>query len=684
MRLACDTGGTFTDLLVEEADGTWLMAKASTVPQDPIQGVLAALQNAADARGCPLGEFLGRAEFFIHGTTHALNAILTGNTAATALLTTRGHRDILVLREGGRPGPFAFDLPYPKPYVPRALTFEVTERIDSTGAVRIALDEACVRATCTRLQELRVEAVAVCLLWSVVNPKHELEVGRLLADCLPGIPVTLSHSISSALREFRRASAAAMDASLKPLMTHYLGALGERLRDAGFKGELLVSTSQGGMLPASAVAATPILSINSGPAMAPVAGRWYGASIDAAADVIVADSGGTTFDVSLVRDGRIPLTRETWIGGAHRGPMTGFPSVDVRSVGAGGGSIASVDSGGLVRVGPKSAGAWPGPACYGRGGTHPTISDAALILGILSSERFLDGSMPLDREAAVRAMDIHVARPVGVSVEAAAAIVLRVATETRAHATLDLLTSQGVDPRKALLVMGGGAAGLNAIFIARRLGCRTLIIPEAGAALSATGAMLSDLKREVRAMQFQSTREFDRASAIRAFAEMVRECQDFATQIGAPSSTISFSAEARYPDQVWELELPLRDIAFGADAAQVIETDFHRLHTRLFEVSDPASCVEIIGWAASVSCPSGPKTVPHLQLPEARSPGRRRLTLLDGTSVEAAVYDYSGLKEGARFSGPALVEMPLTTVLIDHATTYFRRELNSLVIGLDK
>jgi N-methylhydantoinase A len=684
MRLACDTGGTFTDLLVEEADGTWLMTKASTVPHDPILGVLAAVRKAADIRGHSLAEFLGRTELFIHGTTHALNAILTGNTASTALLTTRGHRDILVIREGGRTGPFAFDLAYPKPYVPRALTFEITERIDSTGAVRVELDELEVQATCARLRELRVEAVAVCLLWSVVNPKHELQLGKLLAEHLPGIPVTLSHSISSALREYRRASAAAVDASLKPLMTKYLGLLAERLNAAGFKGQLLVSTSQGGMLPASSVAATPILSINSGPAMAPVAGRWYGASIDATADVVVADSGGTTFDVSLVRDGRIPLTREAWIGGAHCGPMTGFPSVDVRSVGAGGGSIASVDSGGLVRVGPQSAGAWPGPACYGRGGTHPTISDAALILGILSSEHFLDGSMSLDRDAAMRAMSTHVAQPMGVSIEAAASIVLRVATETMAQATLDLLTSQGIDPRKALLVMGGGAAGLNAIFIARRLGCRTLIIPEAGAALSATGAMLSDLKREVRAMQFQTTRDFDRAGAARAFADMVSECNQFATEIGAPASTMTFSAEARYPDQVWELELPLRNIEFGPDAAQVIEADFHQLHERLFEVSDPASGVEIIGWAASVSCRSGPKHVPHLQLPPAREPGRRRVTFLDGTSAETTVYDYSWLETGKKFRGPALVEMPLTTVLIDSNTTYFGREASSLVIGLDK
>jgi N-methylhydantoinase A len=232
--------------------------------------------------------------------------------------------------------------------------------------------------------------------------------------------------------------------------------------------------------------------------------------------------------------------------------------------------------------------------------------------------------------------------------------------------------------------MGGGAAGLNAIFIARRLGCRTLIIPEAGAALSATGAMLSDLKREVRAMQFQNTRGFDRGSAARALAEMVSECNRFAADIEAPESSMTFSAEARYPDQVWELELPLRDVDFGPGSAQTIEADFHQLHQRLFEVSDPDSGVEIIGWAASVSCRSGPKNVPHLQLPAARAPGRRRVTFLDGTSADTTVYDYSWLEVGKRFRGPALVEMPLTTVLIDGDSAYFKRELSSLVIGLQE
>lgn len=682
MRLACDTGGTFTDLLVEENDGTWLMTKASTVAHDPIQGVLAATRKAAAMRDESLPSFLGRAEFLIHGTTHALNAVLTGNAAKTALLVTAGHRDILTLREGGRPGPFAFDVRYPKPYVPRALTFEVSERTDSTGRALTPLDEAGVIALCGRLRDEAVEAVAVCLLWSIVNPEHELAVGRLLAEHLPGVPVTLSHRVSSSIREFRRASAASIDASLKPLMGKYLGTLAAGLAAEGFAGQLLVSTSQGGMLPASEVAEMPILSINSGPSMAPVAGRWYGAKIDPAADVIVADTGGTTFDVSLVRDGQIPLTREAWVGAPHQGPMTGFPSVDVRSVGAGGGSLASVDEGGLLRVGPQSAGAWPGPACYGRGGDRPTLSDAALILGVLDAAEFLGGEMPLDREASVRAMQLHIADPLGVAVEAAAAMVLRVATETMAQAILDLLISQGVDPRQAMLLVGGGAAGLNAIFIARRLGCPTLVIPEAGAALSATGAMLSDLRREVRTMQFQTTAAFDRDAASSALAGLAEACQAFVEQMGAASGDLRFSAEARYPDQVWELDLPLRDDAAASPDGSLIAQDFHALHQRIFAVNDPGSHVEIIGWSAAVSCELRPKQPPRLTLPPARERGARDVVFPDGRSRFTPVYDYAALEIDREMRGPALVEMPLTTVVIDPEARFLRSSTGSLIVSL--
>jgi N-methylhydantoinase A len=336
MRLACDTGGTFTDLVVEDGDRIQFF-KASTTPDDPVRGVLDSIKLAADHYGVATRELLARATAFVHGTTRAINAILTGSTAKTAFLTTEGHRDVLVIREGGRIEPFNFRVPYPEPYVPRRLTFEIPERVNAEGRVLKPLDEAAVLAVVERLKALKVEAVGVCLLWSIVNAQHERRLGELLAKHLPGVPVTLSHELNPTLREYRRASATVIDASLKPLMFAYLDGLTNRLRDAGFNGRTLMVTSQGGIMDAEAVARAPIHSINSGPAMAPVAGRFYAGRDFGNAIAIVADTGGTSYDVSLVRDGRIPWTRETWLGQRFRGHMTGFPSVDVKSIGAGGG-----------------------------------------------------------------------------------------------------------------------------------------------------------------------------------------------------------------------------------------------------------------------------------------------------------------------------------------------------------
>ena len=508
MRFAVDTGGTFTDLLVEDAAGEIRMYKAATTPADPVQGVLDALALAAADHDATLAGLLAKGELLVHGTTHAINAILTGSTARTAFLVTRGHPDILVLREGGRVGIFDFSVPYPEPYVPKALTFpyvpkaltfEVPERITADGAVRTPLDEAAVEAIAQPLAALDVEAVAVCLLWSIVNPAHEERVGAILARHLPGVPVTLSHALNPSLREYRRASSAVIDASLRPLMAGYIGGLTRRLRDAGFPGRVLMVTSQAGMVDADEVAQTPIQLVNSGPSMAPVAGRAH-AEVDAAArTVIVADTGGTTFDVSVVRDGRIPRTREMWIGQPFRGHMTGLPSVDVKSVGAGGGSIASVDAHGLLRVGPRSAGAVPGPVCYGKGGTEPTVTDAALVMGILDPAYCLGGAIWLDTEGARAAIERAVARPLGLEVAAAAHAILAVATETMVHAIMAITVNQGIDPTGAVVIGGGGAAGLNRVAIGRRLGVARVVIPEVGAALSAAGALLSDLVDERRA-----------------------------------------------------------------------------------------------------------------------------------------------------------------------------------------
>lgn len=684
MRLACDVGGTFTDLVME--DGAELrLYKASTTPDDPVRGLLDALSLAAADRGVDLAGLLGRAEMFVHGTTRAINAILTGNTARTALLVTEGHPDILVIREGGRMEVFNFTVPYPEPYIPRALTFEIAERIAADGRVMRPLDEAAVLGVAERLKAARVEAVAVCLLWSIVNPAHEEAVGALLARHLPGVPVTLSHRLNPTLREYRRASAAAIDASLKPLMGRYLRDVRDRLRAAGLKGRVLMVNSQGGVMEAEDMAESPIHSINSGPSMAPVAGRHF-ARLDAAADIaIVADTGGTSYDVSVVRRGRIPWTRETWLGQPFRGHMTGFPSVDVKSIGAGGGSIAWVDEGGLLHVGPQSAGSTPGPVAYGKGGTRPTVTDCALVLGFIDPAFFLGGKMRLDRAAAERAVAGQVAAPLGLGAEEAAASVLTLATEKMVGVIEEITINQGIAPTDAVLIGGGGAAGLNSVAIARRLGCARLIIPAVGAALSAAGALISDLGADYSRMFFTRSDGFDFAGAAGVLAELEARCRDFIAGPGAGSleQRIELSVEARYPHQVWEIEVPLRGGLAGPAEVAALVAEFHRAHRELFEIEDPESAIEIVGWHARVRCRLRDGAAAALA-PAAgaavRPAATRRVHFPGSGPAEAAVRRLEAMVCDEVQAGPAIIESSFTTVVLDPGATARRAASGSLVI----
>jgi N-methylhydantoinase A len=684
MRFACDVGGTFTDLILEDGPEIRLY-KASTTQDDPVRGLFAALALAAADRGEPLEALLGRTDMFIHGTTRAINAILTGNTARTAFLTTEGHPDILVIREGGRMEVFNFTVPYPEPYVPRALTFEVPERIDPTGRVMQPLDEAAVLAVIDKLKAAKVEAVAVCLLWSIVNPAHEEAVGGLLARHLPGVPVTLSHRLNPTLREYRRASSACIDASLKPLMGRYLRDVRDRLRGAGLAGRVLMVNSQGGVMDAEDMAEAPIHSINSGPSMAPVAGRHF-ALRDAAADVaIVADTGGTSYDVSVVRRGRIPWTRETWLGQPFRGHMTGFPSVDVKSIGAGGGSIAWVDEGGLLHVGPQSAGSTPGPACYAKGGTRPTVTDCALVLGYIDPGFFLGGAMPLDAAAARRAVEAGVARPLGLDLAAAAAAVLTLATEKMVGVIEEITINQGIDSAGAVLVGGGGAAGLNSVAIARRLGCSRLVIPEVGAALSAAGALISELAADYSRMFFAHSAAFPYEAVAEVLADLERRCRAFIAGPGAGSreQRIELAVEARYPHQVWEVEVPLAAgrIADEAELAGLVEA-FHRAHRDLFEIDDPGSAIEIVGWHARVRCRLSEDGGATLAARGSTGNGadRRDVYFPGAGRMAATVRRFEAMAPDETLAGPAIVESSFTTVVLDPGATARRAASGSLVI----
>ena len=683
MRFACDTGGTFTDLIVENSDGTLSMYKAPTTPEDPILGVLQSLELASEDQNISLSKLLSSGEMFIHGTTHATNAIVTQSTAKTALLTTAGHPDILVLREGGRIEPFNFLVPYPAPYVPRALTYEIPERIDSLGNIVTPLEDRAVLAAIEELKRQDIEAVAVCFLWSITNSVHEQRVGQLLSENLPDVPYSLSHVLNPTLREYRRASATAIDASLKPLMTKYMGSLTQRLAEAGFNGRTLVLTSQGGMIDAEELATQPIHAINSGPSMAPIAGRHYAQKEVSEPNAIIADTGGTTYDVSLVHRGRIPRTRETWIGQQFRGHMTGFPSIDIKSVGAGGGSIACVDQGGILRVGPQSAGAVPGPVCYNIGGTEPTLTDAALVLGYLDAEFFLGGALKLHLESARSVIKNKVAGPLGFGIPEAAAAIVSVVTENMVQAISEITVNQGIDPADAVLIGGGGAAGLNSTWIARRLGCPSVLIPETGAGLSAYGAMISELSREYRTMFFTTSENWDEDGVNKVLGQLRNRCQAFVDGPGAGAieSSIEFSVEARYAGQVWEIEVPLATTNFEdpADLSRLIK-DFHATHQEIFAINDPDSIVEMVGWTSSVSCRLRKNIGSRLREIEAKSITKSREIYFDGAEVTTPVYPLQSIPVSLATEGPAIIETPFTTIVIDPAARFYRSEHGSVMI----
>jgi N-methylhydantoinase A len=684
MRLAADTGGTFTDLVVERADGVRLY-KSSTTPHDPAEGILNAVALAAEDDGRPIEELLGEVEVFIHGTTRAINAILTNNTARTALLATRGHPDMLLLREGGRTDAFNWTYGYPDPYIPRALTFEITERVGSQGEIVQALDEQAAIETLGRLGELGVESVAVCLLWSIANPAHELALGELLEHHLPGVPYTLSHALNPTLREYRRASCAAIDASLKPLMSSYLQGLEDRLRAGGFAGRLLMVTSSGGVVDAADMAAAPIHSVNSGPAMAPITGRHYAALDGLSENAVVADTGGTSYDVALVRRGRIPVTRETWLGLEYEGHITGFPAVDVRSVGAGGGSIAWIDSGGLLHVGPQSAAADPGPVCYGRGGTEPTVTDAAVALGYIDPDYFLGGSMALDADASRRAIAERVGTVLGLDINAAAAAIMAVATERMIQSIEEITVNQGVDPRTAVLIGGGGAAGLNAVAIARRLGSPRIVIPQAGAVLSARGALMSDLMSEYAAAFFTGSDAFEHARAEKLLAELRERCLAFAERAGVSAEPeIEYIAEARYRHQVWQLDVLLRGELGTVDGLARLIEDFHSVHEEVYAVRDERAVIEIVNLRARVVCPLGGGGADTVALEQATdAPASRRVYFSDTGAVDAEIRRLETMAAGDAIVGPAIVESSFTTIVLNPGATAERSSSGSLVIVPD-
>ena len=688
-RIVIDVGGTFTDVVMSDASGALTVGKGLTDRERPYNGFEAGFTSLASELGDDPAKLLAQTDVFVYGTTRATNAIVESTVAKTALLVTKGFPDILVYRQGGKRNPFDLSRDFPPPYVPRNLTYEIPERINAEGGVETVLDETAAREVLVKVAERNVEAVAVSFLWSIANSDHEQRVGELIEDVLPGVPYTLSHQLNPIVREYPRTSSTAIDASLKPLMQEHLRSFREDLTSAGFDGEFLISTSGGGIMHADDVIERPINMVKSGPAMAPLAGLAYVESNQLGSDAIVVDAGGTTFDVSLIRDGLIKYARETWLIEEFAGHNLGVPTVDVRSIGAGGGSIAWIDDGGLLRVGPQSAGADPGPACYQQDGDEPTVTDAAVVLGYMDPGHFLGGRMELDVEAA-RAVVSRIGSRLDLTTEEAASAILTLSSEEMIKAIEQITVKEGVNPAESVLVAGGGAAGLNIVPIARALGCERVLVPRTAGALSACGAQFSDIVAEFTGSQYAHTDHFDTDGVNATLALIAAEMDAFAERMqarGIDRFERSWFVEARYLNQQWEMEVPLRIKRIGSDSDVVtIKETFDAVHERFYAINDPEGPIECLNWKGRLTAILPKPHEPTMEgvTETTPTPSRTTSAYFERTgATETSVYEGAELEPGNVIVGPAIIEEPTTTVVVHAGSTCRVTATNNYLLEVD-
>lgn len=670
--ISVDTGGTFTDAVVTIDGAIVAVGKAPTTYGGLVDGFFGAVQDAAKSLSLSRDELFARADRLVYGTTHTVNAYVQGKTAKTALLITKGFADTLLFREGGRPQEqtFEFNVPFPGPYIPRLQTFEIDERIDAEGGVVRALDESEVRDTLRKIKREQFEAIAVALIWAPSNHAHERRIGELIEEELPGVAYTLSHRLLPIMREYRRASVTALDASLKPLVEESLGAVEEEVRRAGFNGPILLCTSAGGVVPIDHAITHPVYLMKSGPAMAPVAARRYAELEQFHGDVIVVDTGGTTFDVGMIQGGEIAQSRITWMGPEGIGDLIAMATVNIKSIGSGGGSIASVDHGGLLSVGPRSAGSEPGPICYGKGGTEPTVTDAAAVLGYLQPDFFFGGRMTLEVDRAREAI-AKLGERLGTSVPQTAEGIIRLASESMIDAIHGLTINAGIDPRESVLVAGGGAAGINVVPIARELGVKKVIVPRHAGVLSAVGMQYSDLTFRSEQAKITNSAAFDAEGVNEVLAAIDERLDAFAVKASGEHSAVwerEYRAEARYAGQVWEVEfkLPIGGHRITQEDVGRLVESFHDAHQKQYTFVDRDSSVEFISWVGvtrgilDISDPTAPAGTDNSR-PE---PLAMRMCHFGSVEMETPILAMDGLPSGAVVAGPAALVSPTSTLVL--------------------
>lgn len=690
--IGIDTGGTFTDGFIASDTGQIASAKSHSTPPDYSRGVLQVVRELAEAVNMTPQKMLGQTDHIIHGTTSTLNAVITGDVPLVGFITTRGHGDsISMMNLEGRYAGLGPDqiqnmsrTNKPPPLVPRERIEEVNERVDHKGAVLVKLDESGVRASVRRLLAQGVESIAVSLLWSFRNPTHERRIREIIHEEAPSIFVALSHEVSPRLREYSRSATTIVNTQVGPVLKKYLIPLEHELKEMGFQGALLIMQGSGGCVKASNAPADAVSTLGSVLTGGIVGCLHLGDALHHK-NIISTDMGGTTFLVGLIVDGK-PLTTTTMVLRQHQINM---PMVDVHTIGAGGGAIASIDGGGNLRVGPRSAGARPGPACYGDGGVEPTVTDADLVLGIVNPDNFLGGRKKLRRDLAERAIENNIAKPLGLTLEQAAAAIYAIQNAQTADLVRRVVINSGFDPRDFVLYAFGGAGPMHAASYSADLGISEVVFPlgSTAAVFSAYGLAASDILLTAELSQ-PANFPVDPEAMNSAFAKLEADLAARLASQGLQLSQVNYLREAdiRYTSQITEIPTPVPNKLLSAQDVTEIATTFATVYERIFGVGtgyrDAGLQVITYRVRAVGALPIRP-ALPDLQVPQSEArPVSVRQVLLDTRKGRqaTAIYDSRQLATGSEIHGPAVIEAPTTTVAVPQGSSGVVDRLGNFVL----
>jgi len=668
-KIGIDIGGTFTDLAVIDDDANFRMYKSSTTPENYSKGILDCFALCAADYGMDIKDFFRRVDvFFIHGSTIATNAVLERKTKKIGIICTRGHKFILWRRPINKENVFDFSIPYPQPLVPPYLCMEVTERINSEGDVEIPLNEDSVRMAVRQLKKWKVESIGVCLLWSIANDCHERQVAEIIEEEWPGVPYSLSSEVQPIIGEYHRASCVALNAMLTPIMKDYIKNLKDTLKKYGFEKEFFIVASNGGMITTNEAIEKPVYCLLSGPSMGPKAGLSIGRQ-EGVDNLITVDMGGTSFDISIIVDGKVVMNRNAMVGEYP----TGVVSVEVLPLGAGGGSIAWIDAGGLLHVGPKSAGSKPGPACYGLGGKEATVTDANVILGYINPNYFLGGKMKIYPELSRKVIEKKVAVPLGKEVYEAAAGIYQVVNEKMIGGILKATTEKGIDPREFVMIVGGGAGPMHGAEIAKQLGIRKIIIPRAASVLCSMGMLKADIIFSRVQTYFMNIEkfDFDNVNILLERLENRVKASLIKAGISEENQRFEYYVTMRYPMQVKEIEIPLPTNRIQPNLISNLVDNFRSTYKRYYFSIEPAeSPVEFVNWRVL-----GIGIVPTLpprkhSYAGGKNPARalkdkRNVWFPEADGfIETPIYNGVKLCYGMKINGPAIIEEPSTNIVI--------------------